>query len=503
MRHPARLALALLVTLALLAGALVSAPTLAARGGHLAQATAQPDTPRFPLYFFLLKPNAQFYQVVQGLNLDEKQAMGLARALAEEARLLSVSQARGTISLDVGPIAQATWSRLESEVLTREQYAVLRRWAATQDEFLVGVLRDLAAGSTTLATAAAVTTGTPTVPPPIRDFLVALLTPTAPAPPGTPTANAAGASTSAPPTAAPATATTAPATATSVPATAAPATVTSAPTTAAPATATSVPATATTAPTTAATSPTGASAASSATTGTPGAGTPAVRPATAGASLSSLTVVGQGHAEATPNVAQLSLGVETISDTVRAAANEVNQKAAAINNRLKSLGIAATDIQTAQYSIFPYQPPERPVGPSTAGPTPARPRQQYRVSTTVRVTVRDLNLVAQAIDGAIDAGATNVGGVQFTLEDPSPAMDQARKLAYDDAVRRARQLAGLAGLTLGPPIYITEIVGSAPPVARTDALRAAAPAAGAAVPPPIEAGQLTYTTQLQVTFELR
>ena len=481
MRHPARLALVTLVTLGLLAGALTTTQPLAARAGRPAQATAQAETPRFPLYFFLLKPNAQFAQVLTGLNLTEKQAMGLATALAEEARLLSVSQTRGTVSLDVGPIAQDTWRRLESEVLTREQYETLRRWVATQDEFLVGVLRDVAAGSAALATAA-VTSGTPTVPPPVRELLAALQTPAATQAVGTP---AAATATTVPPTT-----TSAPSTSTTVPPTNPPPTsTTGAPTNPPP----------TTAPPT---STTGA--ASAATTGTPGTATPiAARPATTGAALSSLTVVGQGHAEATPNVAQLSLGVETISDTVRAASNDVNQKAAAIINRLKGLGIADKDIQTAQYSVYPYQPPERPIGPATAGPTPTRPRLQYRVSETVRVTVRDLTLVSQAIDGAIDAGATNVGGVQFTIEDPTPAMDQARKNAYDDAVRRARQLAGLAGQTLGPPVYITEVIGSAPPVARTDAARAAGAVAQAAVPAPIEAGQLSYTTQLQITFELR
>ncbi|MCW5853116.1 MAG: SIMPL domain-containing protein [Anaerolineae bacterium] len=473
MRHPARLALVTLVTFALLAGVLVASPPLAARSGLLAQGTAQPERPRLPLYFFLLKPNAQFAQVLTGLNLTEKQASGLGTVLAEEARLLAVSQARGTMSLDAGPIAQASWARLESEVLTREQYETLRRWTATQDEFLVSVLRDVAAGSTALATAVA-TTGTPTVPPPIRDLLAALQTPAATQPAGTPAATAAG--TSGP------SATTVSATTTTVPATA----------TSAPATATSAPSTATPIPTTAATG----SAASAATigTGTP----PAARPAATGAALSSLTVVGQGHAEATPNVAQLSLGVETISDTVRAASNDVNQKATAIINRLKALGIADKDIQTAQYSVSPYQPPERPINPAQAGPTPTRPRPQYRVSEIVRVTVRDLNLVGQAIDGAIDAGATNVGGIQFTVEDPTPTMDQARANAFADARRRAQQLAQLAGLTLGPPIYITEIIGSAPPVAR-----AAAPALAASAPAPIEGGQLTYTTQLQITFELR
>ena len=124
------------------------------------------------------------------------------------------------------------------------------------------------------------------------------------------------------------------------------------------------------------------------------------------------------------------------------------------------------------------------------------------MDATVRVTVRELNPLGQAIDGAIAAGANNVGGIQFTVEDPTPAMDQARADAFNDARRRAQQLAQLAGMTLGPPTYITEVIGSAPPV-RADAAFRAAPAAAPMAAPPVEGGELTYTMQLQITFELR
>jgi uncharacterized protein YggE len=198
---------------------------------------------------------------------------------------------------------------------------------------------------------------------------------------------------------------------------------------------------------------------------------------------------------ATPNVAHITLGVEVTADTVKDATTNANTTQAAIIARMKSLNIADKDIQTSNYSIFPVRDDQRPPAP---GATPAPTRTQYRVSESIRVTLRDLNGVGPAIDAAVDAGANSISGIQFTVEDPTPLMDQARAAAVADARRRAQQLAQAAGVTLGPPSIITENIGSVPvPVARAVPAPAAMAAADSA---PIEAGELTFTSQIQITF---
>lgn len=208
---------------------------------------------------------------------------------------------------------------------------------------------------------------------------------------------------------------------------------------------------------------------------------------------------------ATPNVAYLTLGVEVISDTVRAASNEVNTRQAAIIAKVKGLGVADKDVQTANYSIFPYQPPEPPTGPNVPRATGGPPRTQYRVDSSIRVTVRDLSKVGTVIDGAVEAGANTVSGIQFGVDDPTPLQDQARGAAVVDARRRAQEYARAAGVTLGPPMIITEIIGSTPgPLPGiADAARGVGAAPAPMAAPPVEAGELTFTTRVQITFVMQ
>ncbi|MCW5883287.1 MAG: SIMPL domain-containing protein, partial [Anaerolineae bacterium] len=134
-----------------------------------------------------------------------------------------------------------------------------------------------------------------------------------------------------------------------------------------------------------------------------------------------------------------------------------------------------------------------------AAPT-ATPRPQFRVSSTVNVTLRDLNAVGPAIDGAIEAGANVAGGIQFSVDDPTPLTDQARGNAVADARRQAQLIAQAAGVTLGPPRVITEVIGSAAP--QMDLAAGVARAMPAAAPAPVQGGELTFMQQIQVTYEM-
>lgn len=216
----------------------------------------------------------------------------------------------------------------------------------------------------------------------------------------------------------------------------------------------------------------------------------------------SITVIGSGRAAATPDVVRVTLGVNTTGDTVKAATSDANTRLAAIVAKLKSLGVADKDIQTTQYNVYPQTEGEPPTPLPAGAPaaTPKPPRIVYHVATAVTATLRDLSAVGSIIDATLDAGANTVGGISYTVDNPTPVMDQARANAVANAKAQADQLAKLNGVTLGPPTQITEVIGSpAPqPVARP---AAAAAGALAAPPPSIEAGELTYTSQIQITYE--
>lgn len=477
LRRIAVAALGVGLTLALLITILGLAPNAALFVAAAAQPTITiSDMEPLPLTFFLARPSPEFASTLVGLGLSDQQANGWAMVLKDEGQLLGEAQARGTLAKDVGPIGAASWQRLKDEVLSAEQYTALRQWALANRDLAMPTLRaalDGAATPVAPTSATGVAAAATTV---ANGNGKAAATPMAGSGAGAITAAAAAAT--AVQAATPASAIAAGATA-QMAATAAP----SATPTAAVAATSAVSATATVAtPAAAAATPTAASA----------------KPASGTATVGSITVIGNGRAVATPDVARVTLGVNVSADTVKGATAEANKALAAIVAKLKSLGISDRDIQTTQYNVYPTT--DQPPAPLPAGAaTPKPPKTVYHVQAAVTATLRDLSAVGSIIDAALEAGANTVGGISFTVDNPSPVMDQARAAAVANAKAQAQQLAQLNGVTLGPPRQITEVIGS--PAPQLSARPVAAPAAAMAAPPTIEGGELTYTSQIQITYE--
>jgi uncharacterized protein YggE len=204
-----------------------------------------------------------------------------------------------------------------------------------------------------------------------------------------------------------------------------------------------------------------------------------------------ITVVGQGSVSVRPDIANVSLGVETSAATIGEAVAENQTIMESILSALEEIGIDSKDIQTMNYSIRLDRYPEQfgRVESATEEPQP-----MYRVSNMVNVTIRDLDSVGDVLDAVIEAGANDIWGITFAMDDPSQAQDEARAGAIDDALARAGALAELNGVALGPVMSVTEIVGSTP-VPMPKALESAAAGGG-----PVSPGELEIGYQVQVTY---
>ena len=113
-----------------------------------------------------------------------------------------------------------------------------------------------------------------------------------------------------------------------------------------------------------------------------------------------------------------------------------------------------------------------------------------------------MDRVGAIIDEAAAAGGdlTRIDSIGFTVEDPSPYQDEAREKAVADAAAKAKQLAEVAGIKLGKPVYITENAFYPSPVYRQDYYAEAA--APMAAPTPISPGELEISLNVQVTYEI-
>jgi uncharacterized protein YggE len=184
----------------------------------------------------------------------------------------------------------------------------------------------------------------------------------------------------------------------------------------------------------------------------------------------------------------VDVGVEARSAQLADATAEVSRRMREVLARVRALGVADADVQTAAYRVEPIAEPR----PQTAETTPRI--VGYRVITVVHVRARDVDRVGALVDAAVGAGANVVGSVQFRLAEPSKLEAEARRLAVTDAAAKARQVAAAAGVTLGRLIAMSE----APVYPPVPVSRMTMAAAGA----PIEAGQLEVVISVTARYAI-
>lgn len=206
-----------------------------------------------------------------------------------------------------------------------------------------------------------------------------------------------------------------------------------------------------------------------------------------------ISVAGEGKVTATPDVVHVSLGVQTDAATVRTAQAENTGKMNAITAMLKEQGIADADVKTENYSIYPRVNWE-------SG------RQNiigYTVSQNLSVKIRDLDKTGDILARAGELGANQVGGVNFTIDDPSGLQNQAREKAINDAKQKAEQLARQLGLTIVKVVSFSESGGGMPPMPYYARDLAVAEGVGGAAAPDIQTGSQDVFSNVSVIFEVR
>ncbi|MBN1642665.1 MAG: SIMPL domain-containing protein [Anaerolineae bacterium] len=207
-----------------------------------------------------------------------------------------------------------------------------------------------------------------------------------------------------------------------------------------------------------------------------------------------VTVIGTGRVTLAPDVARIHVGAEATAESVAVAKADVDAQIDAILVALKAQGVADADIQTSNYSIYYVQEPGMPV---LRDEEASASQGGYRVSSTLRVTVRDVDTVGAVLDAVVDAGANQVYGVEFTVDDEGKWQSEARTAAVADAKARAEELAKLSGVELGKVLSVSEVIGGG--VSPVMALGVERAVGGAGIAP----GELEMSTQIQVTYAIQ
>jgi len=206
-------------------------------------------------------------------------------------------------------------------------------------------------------------------------------------------------------------------------------------------------------------------------------------------------VTGEGKVTVVPDVAILNLGVEAQAATVAEAQRKAAEALDAVIEELDEHGIAKKDIKTRHYSIYPVRRWEKDreilVG--------------YRVNNMVTAKIRKVDNTGIIIDAVAKAGGDyiRINSISFTVDDPSAYNEEAREKAIADAKAKAKQLADLADVKLGKPIYISEAGGFIPIIREYPARAEGVPVPAPAPPTPISPGETEIRLAIQVVYSIK
>jgi uncharacterized protein len=224
----------------------------------------------------------------------------------------------------------------------------------------------------------------------------------------------------------------------------------------------------------------------------PGGAQPAAAQTAPQTAARSITVVGAGKVSGKPDIARVTVGIETQAPLLQDAVDENKAKMSGLLDTLKKLGLADQDIRTSNYSVYTER-----VSPPAAGAEATATQMIYHVTNQVEVTVRDVNQIGEVLDKAVAAGANNIYGVNFNVEDTAKLESDARAKAVADAQARAESLAQLNGVQLGEVLSVSEVVGgSAYPM-----YRAAEGMGGGSTP--VQPGELEMSFSIQITYAVK
>ena len=157
-----------------------------------------------------------------------------------------------------------------------------------------------------------------------------------------------------------------------------------------------------------------------------------------------IEVTGYAKVSATPDYATITLGVQGSAETAEQASALCTEHLTSVNEALLALGVRIKDITAAGISIAANV---RESDGTVLG---------YTATDTITIIAHDVATANGVMSGAIDAGASAIYGITYSLTDAKPVYQEALEAAMDDALLKAQVLAEAGGATLGAVIGVEE-----------------------------------------------
>lgn len=206
-----------------------------------------------------------------------------------------------------------------------------------------------------------------------------------------------------------------------------------------------------------------------------------------------LTVSAEARAQRPPDLAVMNAGVTTNAASAAGAMQLNAQRMQGVIAALRRADVAERDIQTSGLTLHPQYDYREQQPPRLTG---------YQATNQVEVRLRELDRVGVVLDALVAAGANQVSGPSFQLDDPDRALDSARVEAVRKARERAELYAKALGMRVARVLQVSEASAGPPPPYPMPMMRQAA-MESADASTPVAPGEVRLTTTVTMLFELQ
>jgi hypothetical protein len=206
-----------------------------------------------------------------------------------------------------------------------------------------------------------------------------------------------------------------------------------------------------------------------------------------------ITVTGTGQVKVVPDIAYINIGVRNQDFDVTTALSQNTLQAEAVKEELVNAGVAAEDIQTSSFNVYPqYSYDYQGNIIDTI----------FVVENNVYVTVRNLDDLGILLGKVTESGANSIYGINFNVTDKTEALTQSRELALDNAKVQAQELAMAAGVKLGEVLSMDSYSSDAPYLVDSTGMGGGAYYPQSASKVPISAGNYVISSSVTVQFAI-
>ncbi len=219
-----------------------------------------------------------------------------------------------------------------------------------------------------------------------------------------------------------------------------------------------------------------------------------------------ITVSESGEIEAESDLAVLRASVEATGESAETVRDELAERSDDLYDELVAYGIPEENITTGDFSIRD-QVDDRQIeqdGVELQSEEDLQEYIYYEGSHSLTVEIEDIEHVGEVVDTAVDAGADDIGRIEFTLSDETE--DELRETALGAAIADARSEAEFVATEVDATVVEAKTVdtsgGEVSPV-REDVEMDDTDDAGGDPSTEIHPDEVTVTATVDITYTVR